>query len=285
MSAPQRTFMSLMMVLCLFEGAQAVDKGAQSDRAVALKTALNHPMQYFLSLPTGWSARKKWPVVIVIEGSGKDFRDMALSYVHARKNMPFIIVVPLVLTNGGRDLRSLPNYHYSSDVWDEVDRTSRCNFDIDGLNSIIEDLKTKYAAQGKVFLTGFSAGGHLTWAMVFQRPEKLAAVALAGGNYVGRCMDDGGKFSEAPERITLPVKEFEGRQDSGRANLEKQFQRALASATEHGYHNISLEVVSGGHDPLENQVLAYFYSMLKTEKGSLLKPSGVDSMPLSELMQ
>src|SRR5579859_5319904 len=32
----------------------------------ALKTASRHPVQYYLSLPKGWSAQKQWPVLLAI---------------------------------------------------------------------------------------------------------------------------------------------------------------------------------------------------------------------------
>jgi hypothetical protein len=34
-----------------------------------LKTASSHPIQYYLSLPEGWTAGKRWPVVVVIESA------------------------------------------------------------------------------------------------------------------------------------------------------------------------------------------------------------------------
>ncbi len=38
-----------------------------------LKTASSHPIQYYLSLPEGWVAGKKWPVVVVIESADREF--------------------------------------------------------------------------------------------------------------------------------------------------------------------------------------------------------------------
>ena len=50
-----------------------------------LKTANRHPMQYYISLPKGWAATKKWPT-----------------------------------TKGGTGLRNNPAYHYAPAIWDEV---------------------------------------------------------------------------------------------------------------------------------------------------------------------
>ena len=91
---------------------------------IVLKAASHHPIQYYLSLPEGWTAGKKWPVVFTIEGGLKNFRHSAEVFVAARAHMPFIIVSPVILTDGGGDhQRNLPEYHYASAVWDEIDKT------------------------------------------------------------------------------------------------------------------------------------------------------------------
>lgn len=78
-----------------------------------LWTASNHPMQYYLSLPQGWNAARTWPVVFVLDGGNKNFLKMARIFNEARGGLPFILVTPVILTNGGIDLRRLPEYHYS----------------------------------------------------------------------------------------------------------------------------------------------------------------------------
>src|SRR5258708_21398855 len=94
---------------------------AQSLPGPTLETAAHHPMQYYISLPEGWNAAGKWPVVIALEGGNKNFLEMEQAYVRARHSTPFIIITPVILTNGGYDLRALPNYHYSAEVWDQRD--------------------------------------------------------------------------------------------------------------------------------------------------------------------
>jgi len=238
----------------------ALDAPAQVPGEPVLVSASSHPMQYFISLPSGWSRDKKWPVVITIEGSNKDFEGMARDFAEARRSRPFIIVTPLVLTNGGSDLKSLPNYHYSDTTWDRIAREGKCKFDFDGLAAIIADVKNKYGGEDRVFITGHSGGAQLTWAIVFQHPEALAGAAPTCGNYTGRCMTEG-NFSNAQGRSELPIKGFEGDQDHARPGLESQFRTAAALAKEHGYLNISLVTVHGGHEPFPDVVLSYFESL------------------------
>ncbi|HEY2012532.1 MAG TPA: hypothetical protein VGH38_03475, partial [Bryobacteraceae bacterium] len=65
---------------------------AQGAPGPVLKTARHHPMEYLLSLPQGWTAQKKWPVVVVIESANREFQKTATRFAEARKSLPFILV-------------------------------------------------------------------------------------------------------------------------------------------------------------------------------------------------
>lgn len=257
-----RLFLAFALAACLQSNYA---RGQTGKPDITLKTALKHPIQYFLSLPEGWTPAGKWPVVFTIEGGLKNFRNSAEVYAAARKHMPFIIVSPAILTDGGGDnQRNLPEYHYAPEVWDQIEKSGICAFDQQGLDAIMSDLRQQYGAADKYFITGHSAGAHLTWAMVLMHPEQLAAAATSCGNFNRRCVT---KVSSAPERVNLPVRAFQGEVDEHRQGLEAQFAKAREVATANGYTNISFEVVKGaGHVPLADQVLAYFSSLLQSER-------------------
>jgi dienelactone hydrolase len=182
-------------------------------------------------------------------------------YAAARKQLPYIIVSPVVLTNGGVDLRGSPKYNYAKSVWDEVDRTGSCRFDLDGLAAIIADVHRRYGGESRAYITGFSAGAHAMWAFVLQHPESVAGAAPASGNYLGRCMAET-SFSTEAGRARLPIRSFIGQDELGGA-LEAQFQSAKHEAEAHGYRNISERSVPGGHDPHADAVLSYFASLTR----------------------
>jgi poly(3-hydroxybutyrate) depolymerase len=261
-SSGARLGLPLALLVCTWANC-ALGQTGKSD--IVLKTAVHHPIQYYLSLPEGWTPAKKWPVVFTIEGGLKNFRNSAEVYATARKHMPFIIVSPLILTDGGGDhQRNLSEYHYAPEVWDQIEKTGICTFDQEGLDAIMTDLRQHYGAQEKYFITGHSAGAHLTWAMVLMHPEQLAAAATSCGNFNGRCIT---KVSNATQPVKLPVRAFQGETDEHRQGLEGQFAKARELATAHGYTNISFEVIQGaGHVPLADQVLAYFSSLLPAEE-------------------
>jgi len=231
-----------------------------------LKTATSHPIQYYLSLPEGWTAAKKWPVVVVIESADREFLDASNAFTKARQQRPFILVTPLVVTNGGAGYRNVPTYHYSDAVWANVKNSGDFNFDFDGITAIMQDVVKLYGGYDKYFVTGFEAGGHTVWGILFNHPEVVLGAALVCPNYAGRWVDEQ-HMSSAAERAGLPIRNFVGTKDElckeGHP-IYSQMQRAMRLADEHGYKNVSLTQVEGkGHERLADEVLAYFSSLLQ----------------------
>ena len=231
-----------------------------------LKTASSHPIQYYLSLPEGWTAGKRWPVVVVIESAERQFLEAATAFARARASRPFILITPLVVTNGGSGYRSVPTYHYSDAVWDRIQDSGPFNFDMDGIAAIMQDVVKQYGGEDKYFVTGFEAGGHTVWGILFNHPEVVRAAALVCPNYLGRWVDEG-HISSAAERTALPIRNLVGTKDtlcSPGNPIYTQMQRAMNLADAHGYKNVSLTHVEGkGHERLADEVLAYFSSLIK----------------------
>jgi predicted esterase len=255
-----------------FSRAHATQTGnlVQAPEPPQLKTAHNHPIQYYLSLPNGWVAEKKWPVVVVIESADREFFQAATAFARARQQRPFILVTPLVVTGGGTGYRSVPSYHYSDQVWDRIQNSGQFNFDMDGINAIMEEVAKQYGGEDKYFVTGFEAGGHTVWGILFNHPEVVRGAALVCPNYLGRWVDEG-HTSSAPERSGLPIRNFVGTRDelcSPGNPIYTQMQRAISLAVAHGYKNVSLVRVEGkGHERLADEVLAYFSSLLSASAG------------------
>lgn len=234
--------------------------------ALQLKTVSGQTMKYYLSLPQDWAAGKEWPTVVVIDSANRQFRPNAQLFVEARKKQPFILVAPLVVSNGGPNYRQAPGYRYSATDWEKIEQLGLHRFDREGIAAVIQEVKKSHGGSEKVFLTGWEAGGHTVWAQVFRQPEILRGVALSGPNFAGRGLDDGG-FSESPARTDLPVRVFVGTSGTpwgeGRP-LSAQWERARQLAADHGYRNVSLTLVEGKrHGPLPDEVLEFFASLLK----------------------
>jgi hypothetical protein len=227
-----------------------------------LKTAATHPIQYYVSLPQGWTAARRWPVAIVIESANREFAATLDVFIKARGAMPFILAAPLVTTNGGAGYRQVPTYRYSDPVWARIER-DRCGFDMDGIAAVADDMRTLYSGEDKYFLTGWEAGGHTVWAMLLRHPERIRAAAPAVTNFAGRCMEGG--FSGSPSRAELPVNVFQvsaGRDVPPGKFVYSQSQEAQRAAKEHGFAHVTETLVDGQHGPLAEQVLSYFHSLM-----------------------
>jgi poly(3-hydroxybutyrate) depolymerase len=225
-----------------------------------LKIATGHSMQYYLSLPDGWTAGKSWPVIVAVESANRDFRTNAEVFARARGSLPFIVVSPMVVTGGGAGFRPVPTYRYTDAVWNEIERVGQFEFDDAGIAAIVADVHRLYGGEERYFLTGWEAGGHTVWAMLFQHPERLRAVAPVSTNYQGRWMTPE-KFSTSPARAVLPVRVFQSAHPPTQF-LAQQTANAIAIAKEHGYTSVSITPVDKPHGPLADEVVRWFAEML-----------------------
>ena len=231
--------------------------------AEEFRTASGHPMQYYVSLPQGWTAGRKWPVVVVIESANRQFLETLGIFAKARGDKPFILVAPMVTTvNGGANYRQAGTYHYSDAVWNRIEQ-DRCRFDTDGIAAVVADIRKLFGGEDGYFLTGWEAGGHTVWPMIFQHPETIRAAAPAVTNYAGR--RNGAGFSTAAARGICLVTIFQvasGRDAVPGRFVYMQSQQARKIAEEHGYRNVSERIIEDKpHGPLADDVLAYFASM------------------------
>jgi len=182
-------------------------------QVVELKTAVHHSMKYYLSLPEGWSSKRKWPVVVAIADAERDFEGAARRFAKVRGSRPYIVVVPMVVTNGGSRYREVPSYRYSVDAWNEIDRAGEYTFDLAGIAAVAADVKSSYSGEQRFYGTGFEAGGHTLFAMTFRHPEWMLASVPNSPNFQGRGLSDGA-YSTSPARSNLPIHEMHGGDDA-----------------------------------------------------------------------
>lgn len=253
-----------MKVLWALLGLFVFAVHAQERGDLRLQKADGHLMQYYVSLPQGWTADREWPVVVIAEAAEKEYKVNAERFIRARGSMPFIIVAPVTTTNGRQGYRNPEVYPYTTSEWDAVDKMGICVFDMSGVEQIVRDVQKNYRGTNKFFVTGFEAGAHLVWAFVFKHPEELYAACPVAGNYRSRCLEDG-KFSDHSSRVNLPIKAFYGSLDTlwmPGGKIYYQWEDAKKEALAHGYKNISEEAIPGKiHEPVPEEILKYFFSI------------------------
>ena len=236
-----------------------------------MKVTSARGMQYWISVPKGWPGTRTWPVVMALSGASKDFENHAKYFARLRDeaNLPFIVVTPVLLTVSGDNAlpRDHPAYNYPPATWDIIEREGRCMFDIGGMHDVMVEVRNKFAGQSKDFFTGFSGGGNPTWAMILLKPELMRAAAPVASNYGGRCVTSENlanlPISHAPERLLLPVRTFNGANDTFLQMGTAQQETAMNLARANGFTNFSTTVVPNvAHDPMPGLVMSYFYSLL-----------------------
>ena len=122
--------------------------------------------RYLQSLPEGYEAdaKKKWPLVIFLHGSGERGNDLELVKKHGP---PKLIAAgqkfPAVIASLQCESGNLWNPHGVKAVTDHLVKTLRVD-------------------PARVYLTGISMGGFGTWETAFEYPDTYAAIApICGG--------------------------------------------------------------------------------------------------------
>lgn len=252
------------------EAAMREAEAELSTASPLLKQARTHTMKYYLSLPKGWSADKKWPVYVAVEGAGCNFAG-ACRGAAGDKNERFIVVTPCGFTNTNALSEVAAKYPYPQEVLDAADAEGRVKFDEPGLLAVLADLRELYGAEEKICISGFSGGGILTWHMIFTHPELLVAAVPACGNFSGLR----GELSKHEAREKLPVRAFQGDKDEYIAQLNAQWEMAKKTADEGGWANVTREMVPGaGHSPCYEQARKVFAEFLPAPEAPAAQKKG-----------
>jgi len=220
-------------------------------------------MKYFLTLPERGasvsSPMRPRALVIAIDGADRNFRGYHDAFVRARRSLPFILITPFVISNGGRP--NPPDDPYARDV-SSTARSNRLAFDVAGVAAIIRDIHERFGEALPVFLTGFSAGGHLAWLLLLSHSDWFAAVALASSNFAGRGLNS----TETETSVkSVPVHAFFGEKDKRLMALRYQWTVGRTIAWQRGFRKLTRTIVRGaGHSPFPREVLSYFAEVLRT---------------------
>ncbi|HEX3798119.1 MAG TPA: PHB depolymerase family esterase [Verrucomicrobiae bacterium] len=154
---------------------------------------------YLLFLPKGYdaNARKRWPLILFLHGSGERGTNLwrttvhgPTKYIEKHPDFPFILVTPQA-SEGTK--------------WSD-----------DTLLAILDNVTANNAVDtNRIYLTGLSTGGYGAWSLATTYPERFAAVApICGGEgnigIVLSLMDK----TKGPALRHLPVWAFHGGKDN-----------------------------------------------------------------------
>jgi predicted peptidase len=178
----------------LFGGAAALATAGRVSHADAAQTAeraqlkISHELRYLSYVPdsSGTDGSRKWPLLLFLHGAGERGSDLELVKIHgppklieAGKKFPFVVISPQC----PQDSR-----------WDPL-----------ALEALIDSLQRRYRIDSaRIYLTGLSMGGQVTWELAVRQPERYAAVIPVCG---------AGDPSRADRLRNLPVWAFHGAKD------------------------------------------------------------------------
>ncbi|MEK7470111.1 MAG: hypothetical protein AAB074_22305 [Planctomycetota bacterium] len=234
----------------------------EGERTPLLRKASAHDMQYYLVLPKDWTPAKKWPILVYVEGAGANFKGAIENLAGQRGDFNAILITPQTFSSTNNLVEMKAKYTYDLATLEKWDAGARMKFDEEGFLNVLADVKKDFNGEDKIYITGFSGGGNLTWQMVFCHPEMLVAAAPACPNFYEHNLS---VISTDAARETLPVKVFQGDKDEYIDKLlNPQWDSAKKIADEKGWKNVSREMVPGaGHDTCWKLVLAFFKGQKK----------------------
>jgi predicted peptidase len=121
-------------------------------------------VRYLLYVPEDYDPAKEWPLIVFLHGRGSDGDDLEslfdftpVDYGEDPEDFPFILISP-----------QLP-----SGYWGKM---------VDPVNELLDHIIATLAVDTtRLYLTGFSNGGHGTWLYALKYPERFAAMAPVAG--------------------------------------------------------------------------------------------------------
>ncbi|MDZ7815566.1 MAG: hypothetical protein U5N86_06070 [Planctomycetota bacterium] len=229
-----------------------------------LLKASTHHMYYFISLPSSWDAKKSWPVLLSVEGAGCGFKGNHRGFASARGKLPLIVITLHTFSNTNK--LNPKKYHYEQETLNRYNG-DRMTFDYGGYEAVMADIKAMFNAQDRVFVTGFSGGGKLTYYMTLQHPEQVRGAFPSCANFqpsLGRGAE------QVPEEFTdTPIHIFTGEKDphkddvfGQKPGIEGQSDWAMEALKGVGYTNIKRTMLTGvGHSNCRGKVIAEIESL------------------------
>lgn len=162
---------------------------AQSSYIFNAENTTGTKLNYLLHIPDNYDNTKKWPLIMFIHGVGECGDDIEKVKVHGipklvieDTNFPFIAISP-----------QFPECDFSGDL-------------MNALKALIDYVIDTYSVdETRIYLTGLSMGGEITWYLASRFTDTFAAILpICGGSY----------YTEfVPKLKDIPVWTFHGDKD------------------------------------------------------------------------
>lgn len=167
--------------------------------------------EYLLHLPSGYKDSNSYPLVIALHGFGDHprFIEQYSGLSRLSDKEKFIVVYPYGLQNTKTKKFSWNGGSCCGEAFNKK------NDDVSFINQLVDQLIKKYNIDPKrIYLTGFSNGGLLTYRIAAQTPEKYAAFAIVSGSIGGKVKANDPYFSLPKAKTSVPILIMHGKNDN-----------------------------------------------------------------------
>jgi len=191
--------------------------------------------EYWLYVPSGYSADRAWPLVITLHGT--NFWDTGSAQIKEWKALAeeygFIAVAPKLRGYSTQGILPVPHSWRMDDLRE----------DEQFILALLDDLAGRYNLdRSKVLLTGFSAGGFPLYYVGLRNHERFSMLVARACNSDVRVFES---IELTEEMRKLPIFIYWGRDDLGRIN--DQSWQAFAWLRRHKFYQTERRLTEGGH--------------------------------------
>jgi len=243
-----RTLLLSCLVLLATAPAAAKEAGPKPGKVHELTTT-RHERAWSLYVPSKYSPKTSWPLVISSHGRGGSGKGEMGAWQGLANSHGFIVACPdMVTATVDRPQKStLPPSDEDDEVLLDIFRTVCAQFRVN---------------RRAVMVTGFSGGGNPSYYSGLRHPDVFTHICTRGGNWAPQHLPHDEKVLEAGKE-QLQIYVFWGEKDHpliiGEPKGTGQAYQALKALKEAGYKNIKEEEIPGmGHSSRPDLAAAWF---------------------------
>jgi poly(3-hydroxybutyrate) depolymerase len=249
-----------VLVVLLLLAAPVPARGGGDDLkpgSVLHRSSEKHAHAYSLYVPSNYSPRSSWPLVISSHGRGSSGKREIGQWTGLAKEYGFIVACPDMCT---ATVNRPPNSKLEPSEEDE-----------EVILSIYEEICRSFRVNRRaVMVTGFSGGGNPSYWTGLRHPDLITHICTRGGNFAPQQIPRDAALVEAgKKRIRVYI--YYGDKDHplilGEGGNPGQAQMAYDALTEAGYEHVKIEKIAGmGHQSRPRIAAAWFGEYLEANR-------------------
>jgi len=171
----------------------------------------NTNREYLLHLPSGYKASNSYPLVVALHGFGDHprFIEQYSGLSRLADEKKFIVVYPY-----GSQHKTTQKFSWNGGSCCGEAFNKKID-DVLFINNLTDYLTQKYNINSKkIYLTGFSNGGLLTYRIASEAPDKFAAFAVISGSIGGKIKKDDPYYTLPNPQKSVPILIMHGVNDN-----------------------------------------------------------------------